>query len=47
MQQPKVQIDATKLLAANKEHESLLENNLSDYRWLPTIQLNLNFKLGK
>lgn len=47
MQQPKVQIDATKLLTANKEHESLLENNLSDYRWLPTIQLNLNFKLGK
>lgn len=42
----KVQIDATKLLAPNKNQESLLENNLSTFRWMPTLQVNLNFKLG-
>lgn len=42
----KVQIDATKLLAPNKQQESLLENNLSTFRWMPTLQVNLNFKLA-
>lgn len=42
----KVQIDATKLLAPNKNQESLLENNLSTFRWMPTLQVNLNFKLS-
>lgn len=42
----KVQIDATKLLAPNKNQESLLEDNLSTFRWMPTLQVNLNFKLG-
>ncbi|MCA5003592.1 hypothetical protein [Sphingobacterium bovistauri] len=46
MSAAKVQIDATKLLAPNKNQESLLENNLSTFRWMPTLQVNLNFKLG-
>lgn len=46
MSPAKVTIDATKLLAPNKQQEGLLENNLSSFRWMPTLQLNLNFKLG-
>jgi len=47
MSPAKVNIDATKMLAPNKQQESTLENNLSSFRWMPTIQLNLNYRIAK
>ncbi|WP_160069171.1 hypothetical protein [Sphingobacterium bovisgrunnientis] len=46
MSPAKVTIDATKMLAPNKQQESILENNLSTFRWMPTLQVNLNFKIA-
>jgi hypothetical protein len=35
----------TKLLSNNQELANTLTENLKDYRWLPVLQLNLNYKI--
>lgn len=45
LNQPKATIIGTKLLSGNDAQEGLVNQNLSDYRFLPVIQLNFNFKI--
>jgi hypothetical protein len=40
---PKVTAEGTKLLANNTELGTTLNENLKDYRWMPVIQLSLNY----
>jgi hypothetical protein len=35
----------TKLLSNNQELANTLTENIEDYRWLPVLQLNLNYKI--
>jgi len=42
---PKTTIIGTGLLADNYQLEPQFDQNLKDYRWLPVLQLNFNFKL--
>lgn len=43
--QPKTDITGSGLLKGNSSQSAQLQSNLKDYRWLPVIQLNFNFKL--
>jgi hypothetical protein len=45
LRRPKVTIDATKLLEPNKANEQQLSENLKNYRWVPQLQFNFNYKL--
>lgn len=45
MAQPQTHIIGTGLLADNYQLEPQFNNNLKQYRWLPVLQLNFNFKL--
>ena len=49
LSQPKTSITATNLLAQNASENNQIHwhENISQYRWLPVLQLNFNFKLGK
>lgn len=40
---PTAKADGTKLLSDNEAIGTILTENLKDYRWLPVIQLNLNY----
>jgi hypothetical protein len=42
---PKVNFEGTKMLAANDSNSQIMENNMKDYRFMPVLQLNFNFKL--
>ncbi|RZK39558.1 MAG: hypothetical protein EOO90_18300 [Pedobacter sp.] len=42
---PKASIAGTGLLSGNSSQSEQFQSNLSDYKWLPVLQLNLNFKL--
>jgi hypothetical protein len=42
---PEVKITSTKLLSNNESNKPILEENLKDYRWLPTAQVNFNFRI--
>jgi hypothetical protein len=42
---PKTHIVGTGLLTENYKLEPQFNENLKDYRWLPVVQLNFNFKL--
>lgn len=42
---PKTNIAGTGLLKGNSSQSAQLQSNLKDYRWLPVVQLNFNFKL--
>lgn len=42
---PKATVVGTKMLSANDSQSELITNNMSDYRWLPVIQLNFNFRI--
>jgi len=42
---PTAQMTGTGLLAGNSSQSSTLQNNVSDIRWAPKVQLNFNFKL--
>jgi hypothetical protein len=42
---PSTHIVGTSLLVENNQLEPQFNNNLKDYRWLPVLQLNFNFKL--
>lgn len=42
---PKATITGTGLLSGNSSQSDQFQSNVSDYRWLPVLQLNLNFKL--
>ena len=44
---PKVTMTGTEYLADNGENGPILTENMKDYRFLPVIQLNFNFKLSK
>lgn len=46
---PKTSITATNMLAqnANESNQINWHENISQYRWLPVLQLNLNIKIGK
>ncbi len=38
-------VTGTKMLANNGELEPQFDSNMKDYRFLPVIQLNFNFKI--
>jgi len=42
---PKTTITGTKALINNQENNDKFQKNISTYRWLPVLQLNLNFRL--
>lgn len=42
---PKATIKGTGLLSGNSSQSEQFQSNVSDYRWLPVLQLNFNFKL--
>lgn len=42
---PKTDITGSGLLKGNSSQSAQLQSNLKDYRWLPVVQLNFNFKL--
>ena len=42
---PKADIKGTGLLSGNDSQTSQFQSNIKDYRWLPVMQLNFNFKL--
>jgi len=42
---PKTTIIGTKALINNQENNDKFQKNISTYRWLPVLQLNLNFRL--
>ncbi len=44
---PHVTMTGTEYLEDNSHNGAVLERNMSDYRFLPVIQLNLSFKLSK
>lgn len=45
LNQPSTHIVGTGLLSDNNTLEPQFNENLKDYRWLPVLQLNFNFKL--
>src|SRR5690606_24153234 len=42
---PKVTAIGTKLLSDNQSNAEIIQNNIKDYRFIPVLQLNFNFKL--
>lgn len=44
---PKVTMTGTEYLEGNDQNGPILTENMKNYRFLPVIQLNLNFKLSK
>jgi len=42
-----VSMSGTKLLVGNNANTAQLKENLNAYRWLPVLQLNLNYKISK
>jgi len=42
---PQANITGTGLLEGNESQTGQLQTNIKDYRWLPVVQLNFNFKL--
>src|SRR5690606_608013 len=42
---PKVQLAGTKLMANNGANAEIIERNLESYRYLPQIQLGINYRL--
>ena len=44
---PQVDVEATGMLSDTSEEEAQLEENLSDYAWVPRASLRISFKLGK
>ena len=49
LSQPKTSITATNMLSQNASENNQIHwhENISQYRWLPVLQLNFNFKPGK
>lgn len=45
MGKPEASLTGTKLLAANNASSAQFQKNMDDYRFLPVLQLNLNFRL--
>lgn len=43
LSKPSTSIEGTNMLAGNNQNEEQLQNNLKNYRWLPSIQLSFNF----
>jgi hypothetical protein len=41
---PSVTIVGTKLLSENDPNEVIIQDNMKDYRFMPVVQLNFNFK---
>jgi hypothetical protein len=42
---PEVTLTGDKLLSGNEANQTILENNLKGYRWLPVLQLGLSYHL--
>lgn len=42
---PKVTMEATGNLSGNEANQPTVEENMKNYRWLPVVQLSLNYKL--
>ncbi len=42
---PKSTVVGTQLLAENYRLEPQLDENMKDYKWLPVMQINFNFKI--
>lgn len=45
LSQPQTHIIGTGLLSDNNQLEPQFNKNLKDYRWLPVVQLNFNFRI--
>jgi hypothetical protein len=45
LKSPNSTVTGTKMLADNQEMELQLEKNMKDYRFLPVLQLNFNFRI--
>ncbi|MGX5690958.1 hypothetical protein [Arcticibacter tournemirensis] len=45
LSRPDARITGTGILEGNSTQESQLESNIKNYRWLPVLQLNFNFKI--
>lgn len=46
LKQPRSTITGTNMLSENYLLEPRLNSNISNYRWMPVLQLNLNYKLN-
>lgn len=42
---PEAKIEGTGLLTGNSSQTAILQENVNDWRWMPTFQLNFNFKI--
>jgi hypothetical protein len=42
---PQATVAGSGLLSGNEANGAIITNNISDYRWLPVLQLNFNFKI--
>ncbi len=42
---PKATVVGTGMLSDNDSQSALITSNVSDYRWLPVVQLNFNFRI--
>jgi hypothetical protein len=45
LKKPDVQINGTGILKGNDTQEPQLQENVKNYRWMPVLQLNFNYKL--
>lgn len=45
LSRPDAKINGTGILEGNSTQASQLESNIKNYRWLPVLQLNFNFKI--
>jgi hypothetical protein len=45
LSKPKANIVGTGILEGNSSQTSQFQSNISDYRWLPILQVNFNYKL--
>ncbi len=45
LSKPKVHLDGYGALEDNSHNSAIIESNMSDYRWLPVLQLNFTYKI--
>jgi len=45
LNQPTAAFAGTGIFSGNSSQSAQLQQNVKDYRWLPVVQLNFNFKL--
>lgn len=45
LSKPKVNIESSGMLENNGQNEKIIEENMADYRWLPVLQLSINYRI--